>query len=103
MSFVAELIIFIKYLKEKNITEIKLIGNLPVRHKAHIESNNRRLNYHKKIYNDEEYNDYKKEIERKNNQYNSVHKNILRTFYRVMNDGDNDFCNYLFGQNNKIK
>lgn len=129
MSFVASLLIFIKYLKTKDITEIRLTTNMPVRHKVHIESNNRRLDYHKKIYNDEDYSDYKKEIERNNNLYNDVHKKLLRTFYRVMNDGDvlstfhsdkmisstinfninyngkfnNDFCNYLFGQNNKIK
>lgn len=129
MSFVASLILFIKYLKMKDITEIKLITNMPVRHKAHIESNNRRLNYHKKKYNDEEYNDYKKEIERKNDVYNNVHKKLLRTFYRVLKDGNvlnafpsnelisstinfninyngsfnNEFCNQLLEHNSKIK
>ena len=129
MSFAASLILFIKYLKTKNINGIKLIGNMPVRHKAHIESNNRRLNYHKKIYTDQEYVEYEKEIERKNDVYNNVHKRLFRTFYRVLKEGNvlsvippdevissnfnfsinyngkfnNDFCNQLFKPNNKIK
>ena len=97
MSFIASIVLFIKYLNSKEIDKIVLKTNMPVRYNSHYESYNRRLKHYKEIYTDSEYKAIKDMYKEKNSLYNdNIFMKIVRTFYRISKQGNVIDLDYSF-------
>lgn len=89
MSFVASLILFIRYLSEIGITKINTQVNMPIRYNSHFESTRRKLEYYKKRLSEDEFTKYQEKIDIANKLYNdNVFMKLIRTIYRVSCMGD---------------
>ena len=89
MSFLAIITIFINYLNELDICKINVVINLPIRYNAHYESYRRRLEYNKKVLDNDSFIKYKDNLDLKNKYYddNTIMK-LIRNFYRLQSQGD---------------
>lgn len=86
MSFVAVAIVFIKYLKENDITNLNISTLLPLRYNAHKELYKRRIEYYNKTLPNKDYLDKYKELAEKERSYEeNVTFKLYRTFKRVLN------------------
>ena len=89
MSFIASIVIFIKYLNSINIDKIILKTNMPLRYNSHYESYNRRFKHFKEIYSYTDYGNIKYLYDTKNKLYDdNIFMKIVRTFYRISKQGD---------------